>query len=683
MAEWAYPYIVHGADYYPEQWLDRPDILQADLRLMQKAHINTVTLGVFAWSAQEPEEGVYTLDWLQQMLDRLYQSGIRALLATPSGARPPWLAQKYPEVLRVAQDRQRNLYGMRMNHCYTSPAYRKLVQAIDTELARRFAGHPAVIGWHISNEYHGECHCPLCQAAFREYLREKYETLDALNGAWWTAFWSKRYTAWEQIESPSARGERAVHGLALDWLRFVTRQTRDFMAMEAAAVRPYNPALPITTNMIGKLIEIDSPRFADLLDIAAMDVYPMWRGGDNEDVADETAFEHDLTRGIKRKPYLLAETTPSISNWQEVCQPKRPGVHMLCAMQAVAHGADAFMMFQWRQSMGGFEKFHGAVVGHDGRDDTRVFREVAQAGKRLEALSAVAGSVTDSKAALLFDWNNRWAIREAKGPRGGIDPDQTALKHYQALARQAVNIDIIDTEQPFDGYRLIAAPMLYMLKPGVLRRLEAFVRQGGTLIATYLSGVTDENDLCFPLPAPGPLGPLMGITGLELDSLYPGQQNTLVPTGSSFPTTPAACGFLCQVLRADTAQVRAVYGSEFYAGTPALTENAFGKGSAWYLAADIEQQGLDRLYAHLVDSAGVPRLLQALPQGVRAHARTGKDGAAYLFLLNFSGEERRVTLPECKNAESGAPLRGETPLRVHEALIVRLESHAANGKDDV
>ena len=220
--------IFHGCDYNPEQWLENPEILEKDLELMKKAHCNIVSLGIFAWSTLEPEEGVFNFAWLDEILDKLNANGIKVFLATPSGARPNWMSQKYPEVLRVNDEYQRAHHGGRHNHCNSSPVYREKVKIIDSKLAERYAHHPAVIGWHISNEFSGSCHCEYCQKRFRKWLQDKYKTLDNLNRAYWSKFWSHTYSSWDQIEAPSKLGESCVHLLNLDWRRFNTELCMDF-----------------------------------------------------------------------------------------------------------------------------------------------------------------------------------------------------------------------------------------------------------------------------------------------------------------------------------------------------------------------------------------------------------------------------------------------------------------------
>ena len=287
------------------------------------------------------------------MLDRLHENGISVFLATPSGARPAWMSRRYPEVLRVREDGLRNFHGGRHNHCFTSPVYRDFVGRMNRALAERFGNHPAVVGWHISNELSGACHCELCQRAFRDWLRARYGTLEKLNQAWWTGFWSKTYDSWEELRSPSRVGETAVHGLNLAWRRFVTHQTEDFLRAEAAPLRELTPHLPITTNLMESFDGLDYGSLAGELDFASYDSYPRWGAPDEERQAMLAAFNYDWMRSLKQRPFALMESTPSQVNWQPVCKLKKPGMHLLSSLQAVAHGADTVQYFQWRKSRGG------------------------------------------------------------------------------------------------------------------------------------------------------------------------------------------------------------------------------------------------------------------------------------------------------------------------------------------
>ena len=304
MPELRLPFFAHGGDYNPDQWRHIPGTLEEDVRLMKLAHCNLMSVGIFSWAALEPREGEYDFDWLERVLDTLYANGIHVFLATPSGARPAWMSQKYPEVLRVSDQGIRNLHGERHNHCFTSPVYRAFVHKINAALAERFGKHPAVVGWHVSNEYSGECHCELCQEAFRRWLMKKYGTLNALNQAYWTGFWAKTYTDWSQLHSPSARGEGSIHGLYLDWMRFVTDQTIDFMRHEVEAVRAFSD-LPVTTNLMGSFYGLDSFRFARVLDFASYDSYPSWGETSDYSIALGAGFQYDITRSILNKPWIL------------------------------------------------------------------------------------------------------------------------------------------------------------------------------------------------------------------------------------------------------------------------------------------------------------------------------------------------------------------------------------------
>jgi beta-galactosidase len=670
---------MHGADYNPDQWQHRPDVLEEDIRLMKLAKCNVMSVGIFAWSALEPEEGKFTLEWLDQVLDRFASNGIYAWLATPSGARPAWMSEKYPEVLRVARGRVRNLQGGRHNHCYTSPVYREKVAIMNTKLAERYADHPAVLGWHISNEFGGECHCDYCQEAFREWLKRKYGSLEALNHAWWTTFWSHTYSSWSQVESPAPHGESMVHGMNLDWRRFVTDQTVDFYRHEIAPLRAAGSSLPATTNMMDLFEGLDYRKLADVVDVISWDAYPTWHDEkDNGKVAAWFSFNHDMFRSLKGgQPFMLMESTPSLTNWQAVSKLKRPGMHKLSSMHAIAHGSDSVQYFQWRKSRGSSEKFHGAVVDHVGHEHTRVFKDVTEVGTVLEKLREVLGTSVDAQVAIVFDWDNRWAVKDAQGPRNmGIHYEDTVVQHYRAFWEQGIPVDVIGRDADFSKYKLLVAPMLYMVDEANGKRIERYVEGGGTLVATYWSGIVDENDLCHLGGFPGPLRKALGIWSEEIDALHDHDSNAFaMQEGNALDLSGTFESHeLCDLIHTEGADVLATYRDDFYAGRPALTVNRFGKGKAYYLATRAKEPFYEEFYSRIARETGVRRALEtALPAGVTAQVRT--DGEReYVFLLNFSGKEQVIALEDQRSyidMEAGGAVSAEVTLPLHGVRILK------------
>ncbi|MDR3146860.1 MAG: beta-galactosidase, partial [Treponema sp.] len=571
-----FPHILHGGDYNPEQWLTWKDsIWHEDMRLAKLAGINSLSVGIFSWTALEPEEGHYRFEWLDEVMDMLARNGIVAVLATPSGARPAWMSKKYPEVLRVNESRLRNVHGERHNHCLSSPVYREKTRAINTLLATRYKDHPALGVWHISNEYSGACHCPLCQEKFREYLRNRYKTLDALNEAWWSAFWSGTITAWDQIESPGSPGNGGHNGLKLDWRRFTTEQFVDFYLNETAPLKEITPKVPCTTNLMAGYTGLDYARLAEVLDLVSWDSYPRWTSAEgNVEIGLEASYCHDLMRGLKRRPFMLMESCPSATNWRSVAKLHRPGLHMLQSLQALAHGADTVQYFQFRKSRGGPEQHHGAVVDHEGSENSRVFRDIAEVGKRLQGLDGLVGADTPARVALIHDYQVRWALEDAAGfLQNKTGYGETLLAHYRVFWKRGIPLDIIDSRQSLDRYSLVIAPMLYMLREGTAERLDAFVSRGGTLVTSYATGYVNESTLAFLGGFPGPLKDTLGIWCEEIDALYPGEANSIEWNGRGYRAFD-----LCELIHARQAEVLGVYGSDFYAGRPALTLNRRGEG---------------------------------------------------------------------------------------------------------
>lgn len=632
---------LHGGDYNPEQWLDRPDILEEDIRMMKKAGINSCTLGVFSWSMYEPSEGEYHFEWLADVMDNLYKNGIYTVLATPSGARPAWLDEKYPEAMRVDNYGHRNHHGFRHNHCMSSPVYREKVSGIIHKLVECAGRHPGLVMWHVSNEFGGECYCPLCIKRFQDYLAEKFDNdISKLNHAWWNTFWSHNYNSFSQIEPPFANGEVSSLGLDLEWKRFTTWNMTDYMKSEIQLLKELTPEIPVTTNFMGLYGGLDYRVMAKELDVVSWDSYPalhnQWET--LAESMENNSFDHAAMRSMKKdRPFMLMESAPGLVNWQQFNKVKRPGIHKLFSMQAIACGSDTVQYFQWRKGRGSFEQYHGAVTDHLGKDDTRIFKEVEELGAALEKISKAAGTVIKAKAALLYDWDNRWAIEDIKGLSNETKKyNETCYNIYRQFLRLGIEMDIIASDSGLMDYDIIIAPMLYMLRPGVADELKAFVEKGGQLLATYLTGYVDINQLCYLGGFPGDgLKELFGVTSEEIDTLYPDDSNAALFKDGSV----AQIKDYAEILRADGAKVLASYMQDFYKGTPVITAKDYGKGTAYYIAARIEDKKMQQIFLEMAEKAGVEH--KELPLGVEYHKRVAA-GECYEFYLNHSEEVKRV-----------------------------------------
>ena len=665
--------IIHGGDYNPEQWLDRPDILQKDIEYMKQAGINEATLGVFSWSMYEPKEGEFHFEWLTQIMDNLYKNGIYTILATPSGARPFWLDKKYPEVMRVDSMGNRNHHGLRHNHCMTSPKFREKIQILDRKLAEAVGNHPGLLMWHISNEFGGECYCDLCKEKFQNHLREKFHNnIEELNHQWWTTFWSARYGSFEEIEPPYQNGQTAVMGLNLEWKRFTSQNFTDYMNVEIQTVRKYGAKnIPVTTNMMKRFWDIDYRVLAKNLDTVSWDSYPCFHN-DYETYTDtmlESAFDHAFIRGLKKgKPFMLMESTPSQVNWMNVNKLKRPGVHKQFAFQAIACGSDTVQYFQFRKSRGAAEQYHGAVIDHIGTNDTRVFKEIASIGQMLEKISSVEGSIPDNKAAVLFDWENWWAIEGAGGfSRHSKKYDITCMNYWKKLKSYDVDADVISAQDSFDDYKLIIAPMLFIIRPEVAERLKSFVEKGGILLGTYISGYINENCLCYEGGFPGAgLSDLFGITNEEIDNLYPSDRNEAdIQIGTK--KEKWIISDFAEILRINDAEVLGKYTQDFYKGNAVLTVKKTGKGKAYYQAARCDYSKMDLFFETLLHDAQIN--FKKLPEGLEHHRRIGSN-KVFDFYLNTSDHKIKVKNIKGKNLINEEQISGDVILLPKDNLVV-------------
>ena len=668
--------MLHGGDYNPDQWIRTPEIWDEDMRLMKLAGCNAMSIGIFAWSTLEPEEGRFEFGWLDAVMDKLADNDAYAVLATPSGSKPAWLSRAYPEVCRVNGDQRRQLHGRRHNHCRTSPVYREKCTVINTKLAERYKDHPALLLWHASNEYNGgDCHCDLCYAAFHEWLRERYDNdIDKLNHAYWSSFWSHSFPDWDYVV-PMDGG---IHGLMLDWRRFLTHQTIDFYKVETAPLRRITPEVPVTTNFMTGSDTLDYWAFARAVDVVSWDSYPEWHAtSDDATEAARIALMHDINRSMRGgQPFMLMESVPSIPTRGCIKKRKKPGMHLLSSLQAVAHGSDTVQYFQWRKGRGCCEKFHGAVVDHVGHENTRVFRDVAQVGEALRKLDGVVGTTVRPEVALIQDWENEWAVNSGAQVYLGenVKYRQVCAAHYRPFWDAAIPVDVIEQTCGLEGYKLVIAPMAYMLRPGFADRLKAFVADGGTAVMTYWSAVVDQTDLCYLGGVPGDgLREVFGVREEESQSYFP-QEEVIVAIADGnalgLRGTYRAVD-TCSVIHAEGAEVLATYGDDFFAGQPALTVNAFGKGQAYYIASRNEAMFLSDFYGRLTAELGIePALKTELPSGVSAQLRT--DGETkYIFLMNFNEREEPVTLDrEYTDLLTDEKLTGTITLKVFDVKVL-------------
>ena len=666
------PVLLHGGDYNPDQWLDRPDILEEDIKMMKKAGVNTATVGVFSWSAIEPQEGNFQFGWLHDIMDKLYENGIYTVLATPTGARPAWMDEKYPSVLRVEKDGRRNHHSGRHNHCMSSLEYRTLVEKMDTKLAQEFGNHPGLILWHISNELGGECYCDSCKKRFQEYLREKYHNnIEELNKQWWTSFWSRRFDSFEQIEPPYDNGEHSILGLNLDWKRFNSWNMKDYLAFERRILKKYTPQVPATANFMKLFEQLDYVDLAKEIDIISWDGYPSWNN-DYEtpvDTAAELSFDHAVMRSLKKdKPFMLMESTPSLVNWHSVNKLKRPGILRASSIQTIGCGSDTVQYFQWRKGRGAAEQFHGAVVDHLGRDDTRVFKEVSEVGELLKKLAPVTGSRVASKAAVLFDWSNRWAIKDMQGMAHDTkNYEKEVRKFYNIHLKKGINADIVFPLEDLSSYSLVVLPMYYAVSKEAGAWLKEYVKNGGTVVATYLTAYVNENTLAYLGGFPGAgLGEVFGLYAEELDTLYPTDSNAVLMKDGN----KAIVKDYCELIKLTGAEVLGTYESDFYAGMPAVTVHSYGNGKAYYIGTRMEEEDLIKFFTQIWSECGIKE--KELPEGVEYLTRTAEDGSTFDFYVNYNAMPVTVQLSkDGTNLLNGEAVSGKVEILPFNAVVVK------------
>lgn len=636
------PHILYGGDYNPEQWPE--ETWSEDARLMQEAGVNLVSLGIFSWAALEPRPDEYDFGWLDRVMDLLHDHGVMVDLATATASPPPWLTTLHPEILPVTENGVTLWPGSRQQYCPSSTAYRDAAAELVRRLAARYRDHPALALWHINNEY--GCHLPSCfcdasARAFRAWLRGRYETIDNLNRAWGTAFWSQRYADWEEIVPPRAAPTFINPTQQLDFQRFSSDALLACFQAERAILRQITPDVPITTNFMNFFKPLDYWTWAEREDVVSNDSYP---DPADPDAPREAAMSYDLMRSLGGgKPWILMEQTPSQVNWRPRNPLKRPGEMRLWSYQALARGADGVMFFQWRAAAAGAEKFHGGMVPHVGTENSRVWREVSDLGRELARLDELQGARTPADVAILFDWDNWWALEFGSKPSSDIRMLEQVRHYYRPLFRRNIAVDFVRPGADLSPYRVVLIPNLYLVAEGVAANLERFVHDGGRLIMSFFSGIVDADDHILLGGYPSPFRRLLGIRIEEFDPYPQGHTNRIRDAGGS----TYSCTLWSDVIDLEGAEALAVFEEDFYAGHPAVTRHAWGDGTALYLGTQPDESYMDALLRRTCDSAGVRPPLQA-PPGVEVTRRVTENGS-YLFVLNHTLEHVDVQLPASMN----------------------------------
>jgi beta-galactosidase len=663
------PKIFYGGDYNPEQWPEK--VWLEDVKLMKQAGVNLVSVGIFSWSLLQPNEETYNFEWLDRIMDLLAANGIYADLATATAAQPAWLSQ-YSDVLPVDIRGNKVSYGSRQSYCPNSPSYRRLGRQLVRNLAERYKNHPALIMWHINNEYAchtPSCYCENCAQAFRSWLQKKYGTVEKVNEAWGTNFWSQHYYEWAEIIPPRATSTFGNPGQVLDYQRFMSDSLMDCYLGEHAILKSVTPNIPVTTNFMGDFKNLDYFKWAQHMDVVSWDSYP-----DPEPNAYPgwAAFNHDLMRGLKNgQPFILMEQAASHVNWRPVNTNKRPGVMGLWSYQAIARGADAVMFFQWRQSLKGAERFHSAMVTHTGDDQSRVYREIAELGHELATLDEIIDSRTPAEIGILFDYENWWSLEHEPRPSINVNYLAQIRNFYNPLYDMNIEVDIVPVDADLSRYKLVIAPLLNMVKPGVKENLEKYVAGGGTFVTTFFSGIEDETGGVFPGGYPGPLKDLLGLAVEEFDPLEPHMTNKMrmIRTAGRL-NGDYRCNLWCDVVQPGTAKVLAKFVEDYYAGRPCLTENHFGKGKAYYIATQPEPDFYKAFLKYLTDLHSVGSPLP-VPPGVEVVKRA-KDGQEYLFILNHTNHLAEFAIPGAfQDLISGNGLQNELILKPKGTVILK------------
>ena len=617
--------LCYGGDYNPEQW--PREVWVEDIALMKEAGINLVSIGIFSWVLLEPREGEYDFEWLDALMDLLADAGISVDLGTPTAAPPAWFWKKYPQARPVTREGVILGNGSRGMASPSSPEYRRAATNITAHLARRYATHPALVLWHVHNEYGApvsESYDQNSVVAFRDWLRSRYGTLDALNQAWGTLFWGQKYGEWDEIDAPRLSASVSNQAQRLDFRRFTSDAMLQCFIAERDVIKKHTPDLPVTTNfMATNCLSADYWAWAKEVDIVANDHYLVAQRTDNHILL---SMDADLTRSLARnRPWMLMEHSTGAVNWQGRNIAKRPGELARNSLSHLARGADAIMFFQFRASRYGAEKFHSAMLPHAGTG-TRIWREVLDLGDDLRKLSPVKGSTVQSRVAILWDVESFWAQDLEWRPSSDLDHRERIESFYSVLWNSGISVDFAHPEADLSGYDLVLAPALYMVGEKAAANISSYVHNGGHLMVSYFSGIVDVNDT---VPAGASPGGLRDVLGLEIHEFLPLREDEIITLGNG-----ATGSVWSEEIHLGTASVSSRYTSGPAASGPAITRNEFGNGTAWYVSTKLDGGNLTDVVLDAVRAAGIEPGVQ--PTAGLEVASRGSEEGTFTFLINHT-----------------------------------------------
>jgi beta-galactosidase len=649
-------HLFYGGDYNPEQW--PREVWDEDVRLMREAGVNLVTVGVFAWAHLEPAEGSFDFGWLRQVLDLLGESGIGVDLATPTAAPPPWLTTRYPDVLPVDDRGSRYSHGSRQHFCICNPNYRRLALRVVERVAAELGSHEAVRMWHAHNEY--ACHVPYCYcdhhaASFRSWLERRYGTVQDLNEAWGSAFWSQRYSDFAEVMPPRMTPALANPSQLLEYKRFSSEAFLEEFLEEKRVLKAARPDIPVTTNFMGFFKALDYFAWARELDVVSTDNYPDPADPDSPALS---AMHYDLIRSLnKNVPWVVMEQTSSRVNWRDRNVPKSPGQMRALSYQALARGARGVLFFQWRASRSGAEKFHSALVSHSGQASP-VWTEATGLGRELDRPPPWSTAEVPARAAVVFSWPNWWAVESQASPAHDLTMRDQLAWMYRPLYHRCVTLDFASPAEDLVRYEALLVPSLYLVTEDEAANIRSYVDQGGTAVISFWSGIVDEHDRVYLGPYGGPLRPLIGCDIVDVAPLAPADVVTLEwedgTTSSATFWLDIATGRPDPPERQTRVLARVTSGP--WAGTPAVTASSYGQGTVYYVGTRLDADGLQRVY-DLIPAlrAGTADFATQQADGVERVVRRSPDHD-YEFLINHTDNERKVLL-----SAPGYDVLGERP----------------------